>query len=119
MYAINALNQARTAFENILRIDPTDFLAWQSLAPLYASENRVDEAARAQQLYWQWRDDPIADAVAAKFYAAHPEWADERIRAHTHGLYSAGRPVLTGAQANPDKPDKPDKPVKSDKFEQQ
>lgn len=104
LYAINALPEARQAFEGILRLDPTDFLAWQFLAPLYAAENRQAEAARAQQLYLQWRDDPVADAVAAKFYAAHPEWADERVRAHVHGQHSAARPVLTGAQANPDKP---------------
>lgn len=103
LYSINALPEARQAFESILRLDPTDFLAWQFLAPLYAGENRQADADRAQRLYQQWRDDPVADAVAAKFYAAHPEWADERIRAHTHGNNSTARPVLIGQQAVPDK----------------
>ena len=102
LFARSAVPDALTAFESLLRIDPTDFLAWQSLASLYLSAGRRVEADRAQQLYWQWRDDPNADAVTAKFFSAHPEWADERIRSHVHSQTSAARPILTGTQANPD-----------------
>lgn len=101
--ALGMMPAARQAFESILNIDPTDFLAWQFLASVYAGENRAQDSAYAQQMYLQWRDDPMADPSAARFYAAHPEWADERIRAHVHGQNSTGRPVLTGRQAVPDK----------------
>ena len=103
LYAINALTSSRLAFEQIVKLDPTDFAGWQFLSSLYAGEKRMAEATRAQSLYLQWRDDPLADKVAARFYASHPEWADERVRTHVHSHVSEGRAVLTGAQANPDK----------------
>jgi predicted Zn-dependent protease len=103
LFANGNLADARTAFESVLKIDPTDFGAWQFLASLYAGEGRRAEAERAHALYLQWRDDPVADPIAAKFYAAYPEWADERIRSHVHGRNSAGRPVLLGHRAVPDK----------------
>lgn len=103
LYSLGNLLDARRAFEAIVAIDPTDALAYQLLSPLYASEGRRREAERTQALYLQWRDDPRADAIAAKFFAAHPEWADERIGAHTHGKASASRPVLKGLSATPDR----------------
>ncbi len=102
-FSLGLFPAARHSFESLLRIDPTDFLSWQSLTSLYLSDGRQAESDQAQRLYLQWRDDPVADTVSAKFFAAHPEWADERIRSHTHRQQSAQRPVLTGIQANPDK----------------
>ena len=95
--------EARVAFESVIAIDPTDFGAWQFLTSIYTSENRRAEAERAQSLYLQWRDDPRAYDIALRFFAAHPQWADERIGAHTHGQHSARRPVVIGAQAAPDR----------------
>lgn len=94
--------EARAAFERVIAIDPTDFGAWQFLTSIYASENRKAEAERAQSLYLLWRDDPRAYDIALRFFAAHPQWADERIGAHAHGQHSARRPVVVGAQAAPD-----------------
>ncbi|MGH9833306.1 MAG: tetratricopeptide repeat protein [Blastocatellia bacterium] len=103
LWSLGRLAEARGALETVLRIDPTDFLAYQFLSPLYLSEGRKAEAARANALYLLWRDDPRADAIAARFYAAHPEWADERIGSHTHDQHSSRRPVLIGQHASPDK----------------
>nr|MDQ3013562.1 hypothetical protein [Acidobacteriota bacterium] len=102
-YTLGRLMDARIGFETILKIDPTDFGAYQFLSPLYLSEGRKADADRANQLYLQWRDDPRADGIAAKFFAAHPEWADERIGSHVHGQGSPHRPVLTGQLAGPDR----------------
>ena len=103
LFALGLVPDARQRFESILRLDPTDFSAWQFLVSLYAGESRADDSAHAQQKYLQWRDDPVADTSAARFFASHPEWADERIRYHVHGTNSTGRPVLSGNQAVPDK----------------
>ncbi|MFN0086208.1 MAG: tetratricopeptide repeat protein, partial [Blastocatellia bacterium] len=102
-YTLGRFVEARHGFEAILRIDPTDFLAHQFLSPLYLSEGRGADAERADKLYLLWRDDPRSDGVAARFFAAHPEWADERIGSHTHGAGASRRPVLTGQSAVPDK----------------
>jgi hypothetical protein len=45
----------------------------------------------------------LAYDIALKFFAAHPQWADERIGAHTHGSHSAHRPVVTGTLAAPER----------------
>lgn len=100
-YVTGRLREARAAFEALLAIDPTDAGAWQLLSPLYASEGRPDEAERAQAKYLLWRDDPLAEGIAARFYAGHPQWADERIQSHTHGEKSPLRPTLTGQAAAP------------------
>lgn len=102
-YTQGRLVDARLGFETILKIDPTDFGAYQFLSPLYLSEGRKADADRANQLYLLWRDDPRADAIASKFFAAHPEWADERIGAHIHGVGSAQRAILVGQRAVPDR----------------
>jgi len=102
-YTLGRLVEARFGFEAILHIDPTDFGAYQFLSPLYLSEGRQADADRAHQLYLQWRDDPRADAIAARFFAAHPEWADERVGSHVHTANAPRRPVLTGMAAGAEK----------------
>lgn len=87
--------------EAVIGIDPTDAIAYQFLNPIYASEGRRAEADRAHWLYLQWRDDPRAERVAARFFASHPQWADERVLSHTHGKDSPSRPTLTGQAASP------------------
>jgi len=103
LYSLGRIAEARRGFEAIIAIDPTDFLAWQFLAPLYASEERTKDSERANALYFQWRDDPMAESVAARFFAAHPQWADERIGSHTHDQHSSRRPVLVGQHAAPER----------------
>jgi tetratricopeptide (TPR) repeat protein len=103
LYSLGRTAEARSGFERILSIDPTDFLAHQFLAPLYASEGREGDSERARALYFQWRDDPRAESIAARFFAAHPEWADARNPAYVIGQHTPRRPVLTGAQAVPER----------------
>jgi tetratricopeptide (TPR) repeat protein len=102
-YSLGQFLSAQLGFEAILKIDPTDWNAYQFLHPLYASAGREADATRAHELYLLWRDDPRADGIAAKFFAAHPEWADERIGPHIHGQTAPLRPVLAGQQATPEK----------------
>jgi len=101
LYSLGRLDEARSALEAVVAIDPQDAGAYQLLAPIYASQGRKAEADRARALYLQWRDDPLANPIAARFFAAHPEWAEERVTSHTHGLGSSGRATLTGALTNP------------------
>jgi len=101
LYSLGRLDEARTATEAVLVIDPQDAGAYQLIAPIYASQGRKAQADLARALYLQWRDDPLANQIAGRFFAAHPEWSDERVASHTHGSYSAYRPTLTGALANP------------------
>jgi tetratricopeptide (TPR) repeat protein len=103
LYTLGRFAPARAAFEAILAIDPQDAGAYQLLIPIYLSEGRKDEAERARSLYLEWRDDPRADPIAARFFVAHPEWSDERIAAHSHSANATRRPVLTGASAAPEK----------------
>jgi tetratricopeptide (TPR) repeat protein len=101
LYSLGRLDEARAALEAVVAIEPQDAGAYQLLAPIYASQGRKADADLARALYLQWRDDPLANPIAAKFYAAHPEWAEERVTSHTHGLDSARRATLTGALTNP------------------
>ncbi len=103
LYTTGNLLGARSAFEALLGIDPTDANAWQMLSPLYASEKRLTESDEAQNKYLLWRDDPRAETIAARFYAAHPEWAEARNNLKMYGAQSPLRPVLTGVQAVPEK----------------
>ena len=103
LYALGRVSEARAAFEAVISIDPNDHGAYQFLSPIYLSEGLKLEAERAGSLYLLWRDDPKADVVAARFFSAHPEWAEERILAHAHGGNSTLRPILTGHFAAPDK----------------
>jgi Flp pilus assembly protein TadD len=100
-YSLGRLDEALVALEAVIAIEPQDASAYQLLAPIYAIKGRKAEADLARTLYLQWRDDPLANPIAARFFAAHPEWAEERVTSHTHGLDSAHRATLTGALANP------------------
>lgn len=103
LYVLGRIAEARIAFESILAVDPTDFGAYQFLSPIYQSEGQADKAKYARALYLQWRDDPMASIIAARFFAKNPQWADERVLAHTHDGDSALRPVLSGLLAAPEK----------------
>ena len=103
LYALGRIAEARNAFEAIIAVDPTDFGSYQFLSPIYQSEGNTAKADSARNLFLQWRDDPMASSIAARFFAAHPQWADERILAHTHDGDSPPRPVLSGLLAAPDK----------------
>ena len=104
-YSLGKFSDARANSEALLAIDPNDAGAYMLLAPIYASEGRASDAERANALYLQFRDDPLSEVVAARFFAAHPEWNDERIGIHIHGESTAHRPILTGMRAAPiDKP---------------
>lgn len=103
LYALGRIAEARVAFEAIINVDPTDFGAYQFLSPIYQSEGQTAKANYARDRFLQWRDDPMASTIAARFFAAHPQWADERILAHTHDGDSPPRPVLSGSLAAPDK----------------
>jgi Flp pilus assembly protein TadD len=101
LYSLGRLDEARIALEAVVAIEPQDAGAYQLLAPIYLSQGRQSQSDSARALYLQWRDDPLANPIAARFFAAHPEWAEERVTSHTHGLDSARRVTLTGALANP------------------
>ena len=103
LYLLGDIAGARAAFEAIVKIDPNDAGAYQFLSPIYANEGLRDESARAQSLYLQWRDDPLADSVAARFFAANPQWAEERVWSHVHAGDSPQRPTLTGQFAAPER----------------
>jgi tetratricopeptide (TPR) repeat protein len=102
LYSLGRLDEARAAFEAVLAIDPNDAGAYQFLSPLYASAGRMQEASRANSLYLLWRDDPLADSVAARFFTANLGWTEERVWSHTHRNSSLPRPTLTGPRASPD-----------------
>jgi len=103
LYVLGRIAEARQAFETVLVVDPTDFGAYQFLSPIYQNEGQADKANYARFLYLQWRDDPMASTIAARFFAAHPQWADERVLAHTHDGDSPLRPVLSGLLAAPER----------------
>jgi Flp pilus assembly protein TadD/nitrate/TMAO reductase-like tetraheme cytochrome c subunit len=102
-YQLGRLAEARAAFEAVLEIDPNDAGAYQFLSPIYAAEGRKEEAARAQQLYLLWRDDPLTDQLAARFFALYPQWAEERVWSHAHSSDSPARPTQTGHLAAPER----------------
>jgi len=101
LYSLGRIDDARAALEAVIAIEPQDAAAYQLLAPIYASQGRRAEAEKARSRYLQWRDDPMANPIAARFFAAHPEWADERVTSHTHGIDSTPRSILTGTLATP------------------
>jgi Flp pilus assembly protein TadD len=102
-YLLGRLPEARAAFEAILAVDPNDAGAYQFLSPIYAAEGRVEDAERAHQLYLLWRDDPLADVIAARFFARFPQWAEERVWSHAHAPDSPPRPTQTGHLAAPER----------------
>jgi Flp pilus assembly protein TadD len=103
LYVLGRIAEARAAFEQVLTIDPTDFGAYQFLSPIYRSQGQLEKAENARALYLEWRDDPMASNIASRFFAAHPQWTDERVLAHTHDGDSPLRPVLGGQLAAPEK----------------
>ena len=103
LYVLGRIAEARQAFEAVIAVDPTDFGAYQFLSPIYQSEGQTDKANYARFLFLQWRDDPMASTIATRFFAAHPQWADERVLAHTHDGDSPLRPVLSGLLAAPER----------------
>ncbi|HEV3468500.1 MAG TPA: tetratricopeptide repeat protein [Pyrinomonadaceae bacterium] len=102
LYGLGRLDEARRAFEAVTAIDPNDHNAHQFLATIYESGAEPLLASAARARYLLWRDDPLADVIANRFFAAHPGWAEERIPAHTHAEDSAARPTLTGPFAAED-----------------
>ncbi len=102
LYTLGRLAESRVAFEAVLAIDPNDAGAYQFLSPIYASEGGQAKSARANELYLLWRDDPLADSIATLFFAANPQWIEERVLSHSHGKGSPLRPTLTGVFAAPD-----------------
>ncbi|HKQ52748.1 MAG TPA: multiheme c-type cytochrome [Pyrinomonadaceae bacterium] len=101
LYSLGRIADSRAAFETVLGIDPTDAGAYQFLAPIYASLGLKSDADLARARYLLWRDDPLVDVVGINFFAAHPQWKDERVLTHTHGQDSPQRPTLTGLLASP------------------
>lgn len=100
-FSLGAMPSARTAIETLLRIDPTDAGGYQMLSPILEALGQAKAGRDAYARYLEWREDPMAAQIAGRFYAGHPQWADERNSAHIHSHDSAARPVLTGAQAAP------------------
>lgn len=103
LYGLGRLAEARTTLEAVIGIDPNDHNAHQFLATIYESEGQTEKAAVARARYLLWRDDPLSDVVANRFFATYPGWAEERITAHTHGDDSAARPTLANSFAASEK----------------
>lgn len=103
LYSLGRVVEARAAFQAILAVDPNDHGAYQFLAPIYAAEGDLAAAERARSLYLLWRDDPLVDPVAARFYRANPQWAEERVTSHAHAADSPLRPTITGIFAAPER----------------
>jgi tetratricopeptide (TPR) repeat protein len=98
-YRLGKYAEARRAFTEVSRIDPTDAGAYQFLSPLFANANLLEESKKAQKNYLLWRDDPTADAVANRFFTAHPEWADVRVPGKIYSQDSPNHSLLTGDNA--------------------
>lgn len=106
LYGLGKLSEAQAALEQVLSIDPNDANAYQLLASIYESQGQKEKSKKAQDLYLQWRQDPMADRVASKFYTNNPQWSEEKINYHIHSKGVGHRPVLTREKASPiDKPE--------------
>lgn len=103
LYSLGRVPEARVAFQAVLAVDPNDHGAYQFLAPIHAAEGDVAAAGRARSLYLLWRDDPLVDPVAARFYRSNPQWVEERVSSHAHAVDSPLRPTITGPFAAPDR----------------
>lgn len=99
LYRLGRYDESRTAFLAVNRIDPTDAGAYQFLSPLFANLGLSKESEAAQKNYLLWRDDPLADVVANRFFTAHPEWADVRVPGKIYAEDSPHRAPLVGADA--------------------
>lgn len=106
LYGVGKMVEAQAPLEQVLSIDPNDANAYQLLSAIYQSQGQESKAKKAQELYLQWRQDPMADRVASKFYLNNRQWSEERINYHVHAMGVGNRPVLTGQKASPvDKPE--------------
>ena len=103
LYAVGRISEAVRAFEAVIAIDPTDANAYQFLSPIYASQGRTADAGRAGSLYFLWREDPLADWISARFFAAPAEWSEERVLHHVHIDQSARRSTHSEPPAAPDR----------------
>lgn len=101
LFSVGQFGNAKLAFEAIVDIDPTDSGAYQFLASIYASEGRKEDSIRAHQKYLLWRDDPMSDGIASRFFTLNPQWADMRIPYHIYSFHTPVRPVAKGANAAP------------------
>jgi tetratricopeptide (TPR) repeat protein len=99
LYRLGKFDRARSAFLRVNIIDPTDAGAFQYLSPLFTQAGLSDEAKAANKNYLLWRDDPLSDVIANKFYTAHPEWSDVRIPGRIYSDNSPKRPTITGGNA--------------------
>ncbi|MGH8597761.1 MAG: tetratricopeptide repeat protein [Gammaproteobacteria bacterium] len=74
LYSLGNAADARLAFESVTAIDPTDFGAWSFLSSIYLALGRKPAAGRAQSLYLDWRDDPLAYNIEAVALPATGQW---------------------------------------------
>lgn len=100
-FGLKKVSEARKSFEAVIEIDPTDAGAWQFLEPIYASEGDIKKSETAKRNYLLWRDDPLAETVATRFFNLNPNWLELRNPVHFYGLDSSLRPVATGHFAAP------------------
>lgn len=101
LYTLGRISEAKQAFEAIIAIDPTDADAYQFLAPIYTSLGRQKDADQAHSLYLQWRNDPLAENIATRFFTLNPQWAEVRIPYHIYSVRTPSRPILSGERAAP------------------
>lgn len=102
-YRIGKFDEAKRAFLEVNRVDPTNIVAFQFLTSLFAREGLLKESEIFQQKYLLWRDDPLADVVANRFYTAHPEWADARRPGKIYSKNSPSRPTFTKDEVSIDR----------------
>jgi tetratricopeptide (TPR) repeat protein len=103
LFTLGRLEDARDAFNAILGIDPTDAGAYQFLSPIYLSTGMQAKADWAQKLYLNWRDDPLSQSVASRFFANQPVWSEERTAMHIHSFESPQRAVVADTLIAPQK----------------
>ena len=102
-YGMLKVGAAQKSFEMIVEIDPTDANAWQFLEPIYTSLGSAEKSETAKRKYLLWRDDPLAEIVAARFFNLNPNWGELRNPVHFYGVNSPLRPVAVGHSAAPEK----------------
>lgn len=102
-YGMLKIGAAQKSFEMIVGIDPTDANAWQNLEPIYASLGNSEKSETAKRNYLLWRDDPLAETVAARFFNLNPNWGELRNPVHFYGVDSPLRPVAVGRYAASEK----------------
>jgi tetratricopeptide (TPR) repeat protein len=103
LFAQGRIDEAKRAFLAIQAIDPTDAGAYRFLSPILASEGLQEEAQKMDEFYLLWRDDPLAEVVATRFFAANSNWAEVRVPFHVYSAQTPPRPTMTGARAAPER----------------